>query len=195
MLFRSTAGFSFAMVQGAVLSFYVTYLTTDLGYGLVAAGAAFALMQGVGVGSRVLVGWIADRIGSARKTLVLLALGSTSMATVIAVHDPSWPWPVVLTSAAISGLAITSWNGVYLSEVARIAPKEKVGEATSGSGFFSFLAYAISPSLCSFIIASTGSYRAAFLTVAIAPLVAASRSEEHRLNSSHVSESRMPSSA
>lgn len=173
MIGLTAAGFAFAMVQGAVFTFYVTYLAVDLRFGLIAAGAAFAMMQGVGVGSRVVVGWVADRVGSARKTLVLLALGSATMAAVIAFHGADWPWAAVLASAAVSGVAVASWNGVYLGEVARIAPKEHVGEATAGSGFFSFLAYAISPSLCSFIIASTGSYRAAFLTVGVAPLAAA----------------------
>ncbi len=173
MIGLTASGFAFAMVQGAVFSFYVTYLAVDLGFGLVAAGAAFAMMQAVGVGSRVVVGWVADRIGSARKTLILLALGSTTMATVIALHGADWPWPAVLAAAAVSGVAVSSWNGIYLGEVSRIAPPDKVGEATAGSGFFSFLAYALSPSLCSLIIASTGSYRAAFLIVAIAPLGAA----------------------
>ncbi|MSP48203.1 MAG: MFS transporter [Alphaproteobacteria bacterium] len=169
----TAAGFAFAMVQGAVFSFYVTFLTADLGFGLVAAGAAFALMQGVGVGSRVVVGWVADRIGSARRTLTLLALGSATMATVIAFHGADWPWPAVLAAAAVSGVAVSSWNGVYLAEVARIAPSARVGEATAGSSFFAFLAYAVSPSLCSVVIASTGSYRTAFLMVAAAPLGAA----------------------
>ncbi len=173
MIGLTASGFSFAMVQGAVFSFYVTYLAVDLGFGLVAAGAAFAMVQAVGVGSRVVVGWVADRVGSARKTLILLALGSTTMATVIAFHGADWPWPAVLAAAAISGVAVSSWNGIYLGEVSRIAPPDKVGEATAGSGFFSFLAYAISPSLCALIVASTGSYRAAFLTVAVAPLGAA----------------------
>lgn len=173
MVALTVAGFSFAMVQGAVFSFYVTYLAADLGFGLVAAGAAFAVMQGVGVGSRVLIGWIADRIGSARKTLMVLALASTTMATVIAFHGVDWPLPAIMVAAGVAGVAIASWNGVYLSEVARIAPPDKVGEATAGTGFFSFLAYAISPSLCSLIIASTGSYRTAFLVVGSAPLVAA----------------------
>ena len=173
MVALTIAGFSFAMVQGAVFSFYVTYLAVDLGFGLVAAGAAFAVMQGVGVGSRVLIGWIADRIGSARKTLMVLALASATMATVIAFHGAEWPLPAIMVAAGVSGVAVASWNGVYLSEAARIAPPDKVGEATAGTGFFSFLAYAISPSLCSLIIASTGSYRAAFLVVGSAPLVAA----------------------
>ena len=173
MVALTVAGFSFAMVQGAVFSFYVTYLAADLGFGLVAAGAAFAVMQGVGVGSRVLVGWVADRIGSARKTLTVLALASATMATVIAFHGADWPWALIMIAAGVSGVAVASWNGVYLSEIARIAPPDKVGEATSGTGFFSFLAYAISPSLCSLIVASTGSYRIAFLVVATAPLVAA----------------------
>jgi MFS family permease len=168
----TASSFSFAIVQGAVFSFYVTYLAVDLGFGLVAAGAAFALMQGVGVGSRVVVGWVADRIGSARETLILLALASAAMATVIALHEADWPWFAVLAAAAVSGIAVSSWNGIYLGEVARIAPKEHVGEATAGSGFFAFLAYALSPSLCSLIVASTGSYRAAFLTVAVAPICA-----------------------
>ncbi len=53
---------SFAVVQGCLFSFTVTYLA-QRGFSLAAAGAAYAAMQAAGVFARILLGWFADRTG------------------------------------------------------------------------------------------------------------------------------------
>jgi hypothetical protein len=103
-------GFCFAVAQGALLTFLVTFLATDVGLTLAFAGGIFA---------------------------------------------------------------VTSWNGVYLAEVATLAPPDRVGEATSGSTFCTFIGYVVSPTLFAAIVAATGSYPGAFLLTAALPLTAA----------------------
>jgi len=69
-----------------------------------------------------------------------------------------------------AGFAATSWNGVYLAEIARLAPSARVSEATAGSTFFVFIAYFVAPVMFSTAISVAGSYRASFAVVALIPL-------------------------
>jgi len=164
--------FSFAVVQGCLLGFYVTYMVADVGMPLETAGIAFAVLQGTGVVARVCVGWIADRVGSAFATLNVLALGSVATALGTAAIAPGWPLAAILAAGIASGFAATSWNGVYMGEVARMAPPGKIGDATSGSTFLTFIGYVLGPLVFSAVVEHTGSYRIAFVLTALLPLSA-----------------------
>jgi MFS family permease len=165
-------GFALATAQGCLLGFYVTYLVADVGITLTAAGIAFAVLQGIGVIGRVVIGWLADRIGSAMQTLVALAVGSTGATFLIAASASDWPWWAILTSAGVAGLAATSWNGVYLAEIARVAPTGKVGDATAGASILTFIGYVLGPAAFAMIVDLTASYRLAFAAAAMLPLTA-----------------------
>jgi MFS family permease len=164
--------FSFAVVQGCLLGFYVTYLVAALDVGLETAGIAFAVLQGTGVVARVCVGWIADRAGSAFATLNVLAVGSAATALGMAAMTASWPWWAIVAAAIASGFAATSWNGIYMAEVARLAPAGRIGDATSGSTFLTFIGYVLGPIAFATVVAGTGSYRIAFALAALLPLTA-----------------------
>ncbi|NQW10497.1 MAG: MFS transporter [Alphaproteobacteria bacterium] len=166
------AGASFAVVQGSVFSFLVTYLVDDVGLALATAGMAFAALQIVGVAARVGAGWFADRIGSARRTLILLSVFSAAMAVLLSTIDRSWPIEAIVLVCGTAGLAVASWNGVYLSEVARVAPPDAVGDATAGSTFFVFIGYVIGPSTFAALVQVTGSYSPAFWTIGALVLTA-----------------------
>src|SRR6266851_661155 len=165
-------GFALATTQGCLLGFYVTFLVADVGVSLTAAGVAFAVMQGTGIVGRILMGWLADRIGSAMRTLAALAVGSTGAALLLAATAIDWPWWAVLSSAGAAGLAATSWNGIYLAEIARIAPLGKVGDATSGASILTFIGYVLGPAAFAGIVEYTGSYRMTFAIAAALPLIA-----------------------
>lgn len=167
----SYVGFCFASSQSAFVSFYVPYLTSDLGLTITAAGLAFAVKQVAGAIGRVVAGGIADLVGGL-VTLLLLAGASAAALMLTALLNGGLPSLVILASAALAGFAAISWNGVYLSEVARIVPPDRVAEATSGSTFFTFIGYGAGPSSFALIVKSTGSYQLAFLAVAALPLSA-----------------------
>ena len=168
------AGASFAVVQGSVFSFLVTYLVDDVGLGLTMAGLAFAALQIVGVAARVGAGWFADRIGSAKRTLLMLSVFSATMAVLLSSIDRSWPIEVIVLACGMAGLAVASWNGVYLSEIARVAPPNAVGDATAGSTFFVFIGYVVGPSVFAALVQAFGSYTPAFWTIAALVLTAGS---------------------
>jgi MFS family permease len=164
--------FSFAVVQGCLLGFYVTYLVDALGEPLETAGLAFAVLQGTGVIARVCVGWIADRVGSGILILTVLAAGSIATPLVTAAMTSAWPFWAILAIAVASGFAATSWNGIYMAEVARMAPEGRIGDATSGSTFLTFIGYVLGPIVFATVVEQTASYRIAFLLAAALPLSA-----------------------
>ena len=165
-------GFALATAQGCLLGFYVTYLVADIGVPLTAAGVAFAVMQAAGVAGRIVIGWLADRVGSAMRTLAALAIGSTCASLLTVACASGWPRWAVLSSAGAAGLAATSWNGVYLAEIARVAPHGKVGEATAGASLLTFVGYVLGPAVFAMVVDATDSYRTGFAIAALLPLSA-----------------------
>jgi MFS family permease len=165
------AGFCFACAQGSLFSFYVPYFTADLGFAVTAAGTAYAVLQMGGAVGRVSAGWLADRT-SALTTLTLLGATACGALCLTAALFATLPWWAILVAAAATGLSAVSWNGVYLAEVARIAPAGRVGDTTSASSFFTFIGYAAGPAVFSFLVETTGRYDVVFLVFAVLPATA-----------------------
>jgi len=168
----TVTGFMFACVQGCLLTFLVTYLATEVGSSLATAGVAFSATQMAGFAARVVMGWVADRIGSGSVTLLLLAVCASVTMLIVAAIGPGWSFVAVVAAGVAAGFAATSWNGVYLAEVAQLAPKARVGDATAGSTFFVFIAYFVAPLVFSTAVSVVGSYAACFAVVALIPLAA-----------------------
>jgi MFS family permease len=162
----------FSSVQGAFIAVFVSYLTAEIGYSLAVAGAAFSATQIASFGARVVMGWVADRIGSGVATLAILAAASCVAIGAVATIGQGWGIAALSAVAIFAGFASTSWNGVYLAEVARLAPPGRVGDATSGSTIFIFLGYFAGPIAFALGVALLGSYRAAFVGLALLPLAA-----------------------
>ena len=169
----SVAGIAFAIAQGCLFSFQATFLNVELGLSLAAAGTLFALTQGVGVFGRVFAGFVADRLGSGARALVLLGIASGAMLMVTAAIGPAWGWSALIAWSMLAGLAVGTWNGVYLSEVAALSPPDQVAEATAGSTFLTFIGYVVGPFAFSMVVAWTGAYWHAYIAAGIPPLLAA----------------------
>lgn len=165
----SYVSLAFAVAQGSVFAFLVLYLTARHGFSLAEAGSAFAAMQGVGVAGRILVGWLADRAGSARHVLVMLAFASAAVTALLAAIGPAWPAAAVVGLSALGGIAIASWNGVFMAEVSGMVPEPQVGEATAATTFVTFIGYVLGPALVGACLALGTGYGAAFLAVAALP--------------------------
>ncbi|MBV8913238.1 MAG: MFS transporter [Acetobacteraceae bacterium] len=158
--------FSFAIVQGCLFSFSVTYLVTDRHLTLATAGMVYACLQFAGVFARIFLGWLADRTGRPAHNLTAQAFAA---ALVVAAYGllpeaPSVPWAALL--ATVTGFLAASWNGIYMAEVARLAPADQIAEVTSSSTVVTFLGYVSGPSLFSSLVTLTGEYRLPFLLVA-----------------------------
>ena len=168
----SFVGFSLAVAQGCLFAFQVTFLNIEAGMSLLLAGSLFSFTQAVSIGGRVLTGWAADRLGSGIRMLMLLGVSSGALMIATAAITASWSLPLILVVAGLSGLAVGSWNGVYLAEVASHARQGKVSEATAGSTFLTFLGYVFGPILFSVAVQTTGIYAPAFIAAGVLPIIA-----------------------
>ena len=122
-------------------------------------------MQGAGFVGRVGWGWVTDRWIGARPLLAALGAGTiASTAAAIAFSD-AWPLAGLVAGCAALGLTAVGWNGIYLAEVARAVPIDKVGSATGGIMMFTYVGVVLGPTAFGAIVATTGSYAAAFIAI------------------------------
>jgi MFS family permease len=155
--------FAFAALQGSLFSFTVTWLVQEHSASLTAAGSLFAAMQLAGVAGRLVLGWAADRLGDATRSLAVHGLVAAALSAVWVLAGPGAPGWVGVLLAMASGFTAASWNGIFLAEVARVSPPDRVAEASSGAILLCFLGYLTAPSAFAWTVASTGSWVLPFL--------------------------------
>ena len=139
------ASLPFSALQIALNTFLVTYAVGRLGLSLIAAGVLLATAQVGGLAGRLLFGLVATRFLPAWTTVVALGFAMSLAAAVMALASPSWSWPLLLGAAFAFGVTASGWNGVFLSEVARLAPEGRVGEATGAVLMFGFAGLVLGP--------------------------------------------------
>jgi MFS family permease len=171
----TAAACAFGAMQWCMGTFLVTYLDIGIGLSLVAAGWALSLSQIAGTVGRVLWGVVADLVGSARLVLAGLGLLMSVAGVATAYIDASWPVWTIMTLSAVLGLAATGYNGIYLSELARLAPPGEEAAATGGSIFLFCAISMVAPALFSAIVAATGDYGHGFLALSVVTLLGAAR--------------------
>jgi MFS family permease len=158
---------SYAIVQLCLGTFLVSFLTLNVGFDLAGAGAVLAIAQAAGIGGRILWGWVADRAVNAWKVLASIGVLMAASTFLVASFLPSWPHWVVLVIGVIQGGTAIGWNGVYLAEVARLAPTGKAGAVTGGALSLTMLGSMFGPPLFTFIVQMSGSYSTAFNFIAL----------------------------
>jgi MFS family permease len=160
------ASAAYSALQQAFSVFLVTFLVQGLDMDLVRAGLVLAAAQGGGVVGRILWGAVADMIGNSRLVLGGLGLGSACFALAVASFDSSWSFSAVIMVSAAFGVTAIGWNGVYLSEIARVVPIEQVGRATGGALFVTFFGVVAAPPIFGLMATMTGSYSVGFMVLA-----------------------------
>jgi MFS family permease len=140
---------------------------TRLDLTLPQAGAIFAVMQSTGIVGRVVLGWISDRMGSGIFTLRVVAVTSAASSVILCLTTPEWSLLSLAVLAAIGGVTVSSWNGVQLAEVARLAPPGQIADSAAGATILIFIGYVVGPSAFAGLVAITGRFDIAFLAVAL----------------------------
>ena len=165
------AGCGLSMAHGAVTQFFVLYLSHGLGMSLAVAALLFGVMQICAIAGRIFLGAIADKIGSPLTVLRFLAPLSACASLLLSYFSADWQFPAQLAAAIAIGLTVGTWNGLYLAEIARLAPAAEVSSATASSAVFTFASYMITPPLVGLLAVNFG-WRATFEIIALAPLIA-----------------------
>jgi hypothetical protein len=68
------------------------------------------------------------------------------------------------------GATAVGWNGIYLAEVARLAPEGRIATVTGGTQFFTFSGGLLGPPVFGAIVGATGGYGFGFVLFAVLPL-------------------------
>lgn len=138
-------GLCMGAVQTTLTTYTVTMLVEDIGFTLVAAGAGLSVIQVASAFGRVGWGWAADRVGSGFAMLIVLGLFMGACALATALLTPGWPVLLVYALCFAFGFSGMGWNGVFGSEIARLAPPGQIGSATGASMFITFSGVFLGP--------------------------------------------------
>ena len=158
----SLTSFLFAVCQMSLMAYLVTFLFEDLGWSLVAAGVALTVAQAGGVAGRILWGYVADRWLSPTTMLIVIALLLTLGAVGTALlHPDSSPW-ILFPVLVIFGASAIGWNGVFLAQVARLAPAGQASVATGGTLCITFFGVVLGPPLFGVLAGVLSSYGASY---------------------------------
>ncbi len=150
--------FLFAIFQLSLTTYLVTFLYEDLGWSLVFAGVALTVTQAAGVGGRILWGFVSDRwLGPIPMLLVitvLMAIGALGCA-LLTTATSLW---LLFAILIVFGSTAIGWNGVFLAEIARLAPPGQASLATGGSLCITFLGIVAGPSFFGILAGLVKSY-------------------------------------
>jgi MFS family permease len=166
----AVASFTYSGMQMCLGSYLVVSLIELARFSLAQAGAALSVAMISGALARLFCGAIADNWISSRRLLGVLGVAMSLSAFVIASIGPLWPAALVYFAALCYGGTAVGWNGVYLAEVARIAPPGRAGAATGASLAITYSGVVVLPLLFWTVHSATDGYAASFLVVGMLTL-------------------------
>ncbi|SAL68071.1 MFS transporter [Caballeronia telluris] len=162
----------FSACQLSVSGYLMAFLHREAGMGLAQAGVIYAVAQGAGIAGRLLWGHLADRIGSSRRVLmavcVLMALSCVATGS-FATH---WGIEALCVVSAVFGATAIGWNGVFLGELARLAPRGAVASVTGGALFFTYFGVVVGPPAFGYLAERTSSLGFAYVALGVVPCIA-----------------------
>ena len=161
----SLSAFLFGGVQLSFASFLVVHLVEQAQLSVVRAGAVLSAGMLSGAIGRLVWGVAADYFRNARAVLIALGAVSAICAVLMTQVTPGWPYALIVALASIFGAATLGWNGVYIAELARVAPPGKVAMATGASLFCAYFGAVTAPPVFAWVL-SLGGYTAGYLMLA-----------------------------
>jgi MFS family permease len=166
------AGFLYTFVQMAILTYIVIYLEEANGLPTAVAGAMFAIIHASAIPARVFWGAIAGRALSCWVLLGWIGILMSISIAAISLFTPDWPFWMTAGVAILLGVSTNGVLGLLLSEFARMAPANKVGEVAGGAQFFLFFGIVSGPPVFGAIVEFGGGYETAFHIIAILSFIA-----------------------
>ena len=167
----SMASFCFSAVQVSLTTFAVTMLVEDIHFGLVQAGVVLSVVLVAGGSGRLFWGWIADRVGDANRVLLGVALIAASAGLMTVFLDAGTGRTVLYGVLCLFGLSAIGWNGVFLAEIARLAPSGRIGSATGGALVPTYAGVLVGPASFAGIYWLAGQYTLTFGVFALVSLI------------------------
>ena len=161
----------YSSVQLCLLTYLVSFLKLELGYTLVVAGLVYSVASMTGVCARIVWGLAADHLFKPRHVLAGLGIAMSLCGFVVSSFNAAWPLAGVMIVAAFYAATAAAWNGVYMAEVARMAPAGRAGAVTGGAQVFTFAGAMFGPPVFGALVAAGGSYAHGYILFALLPLL------------------------
>lgn len=124
---------SFAGVQLTLTTYLVTLLVDRAGVGLIAAGIGLSCFNVGGILGRFGWGLFADAIRSGSRAIATAFALAVVLLVVFAFGQAGWSIMAIYAFVAALGATVMGWNGVFVSEVMRLAPSGRTAGAIAGS--------------------------------------------------------------
>jgi predicted MFS family arabinose efflux permease len=155
--------------QFAVTTYFVLFLHEALAMPVVGAAALFAVINGTAMVARIGWGLLSDRYFRGRRRPVLLLLILLTICGTLGAAAMPRQTPVVFAVgvAVILGCSAFAWTGVLGTLVIETAGRESAGSAISLVQVIATPASLLSPPLFGFLTDRSGSYRVAWLVLAL----------------------------
>ncbi|MFK4508371.1 MFS transporter [Bradyrhizobium daqingense] len=163
------ASMPFSAMQVSLNTLFVTLGTRELGLSHIEAGIALACAQAGGLVGRLGWGYVAMQLDASRMVLVVIGLGMAFCAALLGLDGASLGRTGQLAIAALFGLTASGWNGVFVAEIARLAPQDRIGETTGAVLTASYAGLLAAPALLSILdrVASLGAAFSALACLAL----------------------------
>lgn len=170
LLILALGSFALGALQLCLSTFLTAHLVLQGGLDLVTAGQVFACSQIGGAAARPLWGWLADKTGSAARTLCLIGILGSAAGLSIALLTPAWPLPAVILLSTLFGATSLAWNGVFFAEIVRIVRPEEAAAATGGAQLFTYSGIVSGPLLFALVASLAGGFGPAYAVLAAVAL-------------------------
>jgi len=164
------SSFAFSGMQMCLGTYLVVVLTERAMLSLTVAGGALSVAMIGGILGRLFFGVLADYGFPARAVLGFLGLTMAVSAALVSFIDHAWAMPLIYSLSFVFGASAIGWNGVYLAEVAHIAPPGQAGSATGASLAMTYSGVVTLPSMFWISQAVTDSYVPGFMLVGMLAL-------------------------
>ncbi len=158
LVLLATAGVA-CCVAMAMPQVHIVAYCTDLGYGAARGAQMLSLMLAAGVVSRLVSGWICDRIGGLRTLL----LGSLLQGTALLLFLPFDALGSLFVVSALFGLFQGGIVPSYAIIVREHFPAREAGARTGAVIMATLLGMALGGWMSGWVFDMTGSYNAAFI--------------------------------
>lgn len=158
----------YAACQACVIAFLVVYAEETYRLSHVIAGSFLTVAMVAGTISRIVFGWMSDRLlhGDRVAPMALLAgigVVGTSSLTLLGASPPLW---MLYFLSALLGVSLMGWNGLAITLVAEIAGQDRVGSIMGIVFTIAWGGMVVSPPLFGAIVDRKG-YEAGWLMLAV----------------------------
>jgi sugar phosphate permease len=166
----AVAGGLLVAAQAAVIGFVPLFLHEARAVTEVTAGLVLAGIQIGGIVLRIGTGWWSDRLGK-RLGPLRLAAAAVAVAWIVAPTTFGLPLAVVFPVLVVAGALAFSWNGLSFNAAAEYGERGRAGTAIAIQQTALFASAALVSPAFGWLVSAT-SWRAAYLLVALGPVVA-----------------------